>query len=281
MKNRQSISSFLVKGFFRMFGLTVVKYSTLEKLVNTKKLLVRNNEILEFVQYIQPTAIPSVLKLITFSKSQFQQDLFVLLTLQFKKGGYFVEFGGTNGVDMSNSWLLEKKFQWNGIVAEPGTQWQKDLQNNRECYVSQKCVWRESGKKLLFNESKGGGYSTIDSFSRHDRHFGERIKGKKYYVESISLTDLLVEAKAPTKIDYLSIDTEGSEYDILVCFDFEKWDVSIVSVEHNFTKNREKLKALMESKGFVRVLSDLSQVDDWYVKPELMPHVHNTFIVSR
>ena len=52
------------------------------------------------------------------SKAQLKQDLFVLATLNFKRNGYFVEFGATSGVDISNTCLLEFDFGWRGILAE-------------------------------------------------------------------------------------------------------------------------------------------------------------------
>ena len=51
------------------------------------------------------------------SKSQLKQDIFVLLETGFKRNGFFVEFGATNGIDLSNTYLLEKRFGWNGILA--------------------------------------------------------------------------------------------------------------------------------------------------------------------
>ena len=47
---------------------------------------------------------------IDISNSELKQDFFVLNTLNFKKGGYFVEFGSCNGLEFSNTLLLEKKF---------------------------------------------------------------------------------------------------------------------------------------------------------------------------
>ena len=40
-------------------------------------------------------------------------------------------------------------------------------------------------------------------------------------------------------IDYLSIDTEGSEYRILKAFNFERYTFRCITVEHNQTKNRD------------------------------------------
>ena len=50
-------------------------------------------------------------------------------------------------------------------------------------------------------------------------------KGKKYRIKTISLEDLLLKYNAPVVIDYLSMDTEGSEYEILSAFNFDKYKI--------------------------------------------------------
>ena len=78
--------------------------------------------------------------------------------------------------------------------------------------------------------------------------------------------DLLEKYNAPKYIDYLSIDTEGSEYEILKNFDFEKYVFKIITIEHNYTSMRDKIFTLLTSKGYKRKYENLSQFDDWYVK---------------
>lgn len=200
------------------------------------------------------------------SKSQFGQDIFVLLETSFKNGGYFVEFGAANGVDLSNTYLLEKRFGWKGILAEPARVWHEDLRRHRDAVVDHDCVWRESGQKLNFTMADQAGLSTISQFWECDHHHDRRESGVSYEVSTISLQDLLIRHNAPRKIDYLSIDTEGSEYEILRGFDFDAYDISIITCEHNFTNERVKIHELLTGKGYVRKFTGLSCCDDWYVK---------------
>ena len=82
---------------------------------------------------------------------------------------------------------------------------------------------------------------------------------------SISLLDLLKKFNAPKIIDYLSIDTEGSEYEILSNFDFQKYQFKVITCEHNHTSAREKIFMLLTSKSYERKFSSLSMCDDWYI----------------
>jgi FkbM family methyltransferase len=200
------------------------------------------------------------------SRSQLGQDLFVLTEAGFKTNGYFVEFGATNGVDGSNSWLLEKQFAWSGIVAEPARCWHGQLRMNRNCIIETDCVWRDSNSVLTFNETDSGEYSTIDSYSASDLHGQERATGKRYDVNTISLEDLLEKHGAPREIDYLSIDTEGSEYAILSDFNFDKYQFRVITCEHNFSPARDKVHDLLTRNGYFRKLRYASIFDGWYVR---------------
>jgi hypothetical protein len=81
------------------------------------------------------------------------------------------------------------------------------------------------------------------------------------------LQDLLVENNAPNLIDYFSIDTEGSEFDILNAFDFSKFTFKCITVEHNYHEVvRENIYQLLINNGYQRVLEHISAHDDWYTK---------------
>ena len=219
---------------------------------------------LSFIQNIDSKYRKNCLNNLSLSRSQFKQDLFVLSELNFKKNGFFVEFGSFDGLIGSNSYMLEKFFDWNGILAEPSIFCHEKLKKNRSVIIETKCVWKESGQEILFNEPLSYKQNaTINSFSDNNKELYK--EGKKYKVKTISLLDLLDINNAPKFIDYLSIDTEGSEYEILNAFDFQKYKFRVISCEHNFTPIRDKVYKLLINKGYKRKFTKISRVDDWYV----------------
>ena len=160
--------------------------------------------------------------------------------------------------------MLEDKFNWRGILAEPAKIFHNELIKNRKCHIETNLIWKNSKSKLLFHEDFAGGISTIKKFINYDEQI--RRKKKEYILETISLNDLLEKYNAPKIIDYLSIDTEGSEFDILYNFDFYKHKFRIITIEHNFNQNKNKIYKLLTKNGYVKKHSNLvSLVDDWYV----------------
>jgi FkbM family methyltransferase len=198
--------------------------------------------------------------------AQLFQDLLVLFLLDGKRDGYFVEFGAMDGITLSNTFLLESKYSWRGIAAEPARCWHQELRRNRTCSLDHRCVWSKSGEMLQFNETPEAELSTIDALSKSDFHAKRRNEGKRYTVETISLRDLLRAHDAPRSIDYLSIDTEGSEFAILESFLPSYYEVRIITVEHNYTDQRSRIHGLLTSRGYNRVFEELSAWDDWYIK---------------
>jgi FkbM family methyltransferase len=257
------------------FGVGITSAANLANLKQDQIELWKLRTFIEFQEKLAVTEFHTdeklrALKEFKHSKSQLQQDLFVLLSLKFKSDGFFVEFGATDGLNLSNTHLLEKNFGWKGILAEPARRWHSSLRRNRSAEIETKCIWKESAKVLQFNETEVGELSTLDSFSNQDMHAHSREIGVKYEVETISLFDLLVEYKAPKFIDYLSIDTEGSEFEILENFDFGAYTFGFISCEHNFTENRGKVFELLSQQGYERVFEHYSQFDDWFLHKSLV-----------
>lgn len=209
--------------------------------------------------------IESCIKRLGQSHAQLFQDIFVLHALNDKRDGYFVEFGATNGVSLSNTLLLEQSFGWTGIVAEPAAKWQDALKLNRSCAIDGRCVWSKSKEALRFREAPEAEFSSLAITSDRDRNAPTRRDSTEYLVQTVSLSDLLNEHEAPCTIDYLSIDVEGAELDILQAYDFSR-QFRVITVEHNFSAQRDPIHRLLTSKGYKRIFDSLSAWDDWYIK---------------
>ena len=225
-----------------------------------------------------PTELKNfILNNLESSQSQLQQELLVLYLIQGIKTGYideiklrqncterhfFVEFGATNGITLSNTYILEKYFNWSGILSEPAKCWHEELKNNRQSTIDNRCVWSKTGELLTFSESAIAEHSSIFGFSRLETDV--EIPIAEYKVETISLNDLLDFHNAPSKIDFISIDTEGSEYEILRAFDFFKFEVVFFAIETSH--NESKIKDLMLQNGYSQIYSSASGWDRWFIK---------------
>lgn len=223
----------------------------------------RASEFMKFASVFYPEE--QIIQTFLNSKSQFFQDIFVLEKLNYKKNGFFVEFGAGAGVDSSNTFQLEKHFNWTGILIEPFKSEYEKLKNNRDCILDSRCIYNKSGEKVIFNERVMGIDDEYQNSAGPKSYFDSKSE-----IETITLTDLLDEYHAPKIIDYISIDTEGSEFKILEVFNFEKYKFKIIQVEHAFTNDREKIFKLLSSKGYLRVFTSISKVDDWYINPSFI-----------
>jgi FkbM family methyltransferase len=199
------------------------------------------------------------------SKSQLGQDLWVLERSDHRRSGYFVEFGATDGVRLSNSWLLER-LGWRGLCAEPNPRFFEQLRQNRSCIVTDACVGPHTGERVEFVLAQEFGGFRQDMSS--DMHSATREAywadaSNRLVLETVSLDHLLRRHGAPRDIDYLSIDTEGSELAILRTFPLDQWNIRLITVEHNYTADREAIHTLLAAHGYRRTEA---QWDDWYEK---------------
>jgi len=252
-----------------LFGKKIVFLSEYDELLEQRYLLRRFTKIEEIAQESNDPELCRFL--VTHIKRSYSQELQDLLALYFsqKKVGYFVEFGATDGIELSNTYLLESEYGWEGILAEPAKTWHNALRSNRNCHISTECVYSASGEKLEFSEVENRTLSTISKYSDGDSHSIERLNQTRYEVDTITLLDLLNKFGAPEYIDFLSIDTEGSEFQILQNFPFHHFRFGFICIEHNFTDNERKLDELLSRNGYHRYLRHSSEFDGWYLHTDL------------
>jgi FkbM family methyltransferase len=209
------------------------------------------------------------------SHSQLQQDLIALFLFKDTSGSY-CEVGGGDGVTYSNSYLLEK-LGWRGLIVEPARANLTQIAKNRSCDVSKKAAWSVSDLNLKFVETKNLELSTLDKFKDSDSNSSDRISvSGEYFVKTTSLTDVFEEFEFPANFEYLSVDTEGSELEVLKGLDFEKFSPLLITIEHNFTSNREIVQQFLLALGYERICKDFSRHDDWYLHVSKYSSLHKS-----
>lgn len=208
--------------------------------------------------------------------SQLKQDVAALVVSNFKKHGFFVEFGACDGVHLSNTLLLETRYEWKGILSEPSIKFNSELARNRSATVDKRAVYSVSGQILNFKETDSQlDLSGLASSLPNDNHVKKRRNGTVYEVETVSLSDLLRDHAAPFEIDFLSIDTEGTEYEIIRNFNFQEYQINFITIEHNYIEDyRNKIQNYLEQNDFTRILTSMSEWDDWYISNKVKDKIY-------
>lgn len=193
------------------------------------------------------------------SYSQLNQDLNVISFFNNKNDMYFIDIGANNGITLSNTFLLEKQYNWKGICSEPLPRAFKQLIKCRNVICDNNAVFSKSGLSLEFSESNllSGITKFIDLYTRVR-------KGNQIIVKTITLQSLLDNYKAPKIIQYFSLDTEGTELEILKSVDFSKYTFLYINLEHNYVEpKRSEIRTLLLNNGYL--YKGENKFDDDYI----------------
>lgn len=197
------------------------------------------------------------------SYSQIGQDIEVVKYYKSKNNGFFVEIGASDGIKFSNTLLLEKKYNWKGICVEPIPKNYKLLCKNRPNSICcDKAVYNTTDMDVFFDIAD---YDLLSGISNNiDCHKKAVEKNKtQIMVKTITLNDLLDNYNAPLFIDYLSLDTEGSELEILKNVNFNKYKFGLIDVEHNYVEpRRTEIRKLLLSNNYIYIKEN--KFDDCY-----------------
>ncbi len=262
--------------FYKLINFSIANNIDIYALLQTALL---KNALVTEEQKLLSNFIKSVRDKSKIFKSQLLQDVFASFIVGDLFDKTFLEFGATDGISLSNSYMLEKNLGWTGVLAEPSPQWHAKLKNNRpNTKILTDCIWKSSGEKLDFFVSDIGVLSTLVDFKNNDLssmpdNTEARIKnGKVVEVETVSINEVMETNFNGNSPSYVSIDTEGSEYEILNSLDFEKYRPVVFTIEHNFTNLQKKIDAFIISKGYTRVFRELTSFDGWYVRTDAIKY---------
>jgi FkbM family methyltransferase len=153
------------------------------------------------------------------------------------------------------------------LLIEPCKKYKSILKENRpDSIIDSSAIVPKSYGQVLFYERINTGLSSLEEIK--DNSIDESAF-LPYYVDTTTLSEVLEKYQLPKEIDFLSIDVEGLEFEILASLDFSDIFIGVICVEHNFRDDREKIFSLLSREGFTRYSADISVVDDYYVNDKL------------
>lgn len=153
--------------------------------------------------------------------------------------GVCIEVGAYDGIGGSNTYHFEKK-GWRCLCIEPNPQaFEKCSQIRKECYNS--CIGKDDKENVEFTifhlDTGESAISSLEPDWRLIESHSHLIKTvSKCNVEVRSLNSLLDDLDYPTDIDFISIDTENTELDVLRGIDLNKYNVKLLVIENNFNE---------------------------------------------
>tara|TARA_B110001452_G_C15187750_1_gene412515 strand:- start:480 stop:1238 length:759 start_codon:yes stop_codon:yes gene_type:complete len=190
------------------------------------------------------------------------QDMRALWFVNCSRDGYYLDIGANDGESISNTYVMDVEFGWNGVCVEPfPTNFDR-----RSCSLYKDVVSDVSGHEVQFRHA--GSESDNDVFGGIDENLQTDIRhgrGELFNFTTMTATDLLKKAHAPTVIDFASIDTEGAEALVMQGFDLETYCVRFIAIEHNNDEpKRSDIRETAENHGHTYHGTDGN--DDFYTK---------------
>ncbi len=137
------------------------------------------------------------------------------------QNGFFIELGAMDGITFSNTLFFERELNWNGILIEPTSQYEKLIQNRPNCYNFNFAISEYEGNvEFVGNNALGGIKSTMS-----EGHFlGWKLNEESsYIVNSTKMSNILSEVnklRKINKVDLFSVDVEGGELEVLKTYDW-------------------------------------------------------------
>ena len=217
------------------------------------------NDWLRYIQIISffPDSIRlKMLDFALYSKSQIGQDIVAYGVSNCSKSGFFVEIGAADGKNNSNTISLEA-IGWSGLLVEPISHNVSAIKKLRTAPVYAGVVAKQAGE-IKFFEKKNSDLST----TLKPRFYQPSITS---VVPAITGNELFAHYDVPNDFDILSVDTEGSELDVLHTIDFSIYRPKFICVEHNYRPGNEAQDYLKQF-GYKQILKDQSLFDHWFVR---------------
>lgn len=176
------------------------------------------------------------------SYSQYNQDCYINSVFEGKTTGTYLDLGAFDGLHISNTLFFEQ-LGWEGMCVEPLPDAFAKLRENRKCECLEGCISALKDEYVEFCQIQGFNHMLSGIVKAYDPAHIHRINsGFQEYKDTYSIIKVrnyrFNEIIQPGLIDYLSLDTEGSELSILKSINWSVYKILSISVENNYGDNK-------------------------------------------
>lgn len=184
--------------------------------------------------------------------SQNGEDILLWHLFADQPSGIFVDIGAHNGLVLSNTLSFEQQ-GWTGLCVEAHPVYAKECAANRKAIVVHAAAGKEDKDGVVFYMTNMGHLSTLDkslegyfksAFKKHFTGF------KEVKVPLRTVTTMLDRCKFD-HIDFISIDVEGTELDVLQGLDLKRFKPRIILSEAMNQSLERKLIAYLTAQNYI------------------------------
>lgn len=203
--------------------------------------------------------------------AQFGEDRILDEIFGYRNFGTCVEVGANDGIADSMTYHFEL-LGWRCLLVEPIPELFRKIKENRNC-IAHNCAVSSKEEEVTFSMADGvSSMSTLKLSQDHKKNISKAGGKIKYIKVKTKTLDNVLDESCISNIDFISIDVEGYELEVLKGFSIENYHPRIVLIEDNSNATDPTIPAFMESKGYL--IFNRTGVNDWYAlerDQELLP----------
>ena len=190
-------------------------------------------------------------------RGQAQQDRFVTTIMKQKQNGFFVEIGSNHPIDINNSYLLEKTYNWKGIMIEYESEYLPSYKQHRPNSIH------------VIQDATTIDYKNL--FEAND--------------VPVQMDYLQIDLEVDNGSTIQTLETLNNEV-------LDTYTFATVTFEHDiyrgdFYNTRMRSRQILEERGYVCVFKDIHNkepryvYEDWYVHPSLVDMDYVNALMSK
>lgn len=192
--------------------------------------------------------------------SQFQQDYY-LYTRHFKmlkRMGVYVDIAANEPVGISNTYFFDRCLRWKGVCVEGNPTYFERIHRLRSCHLVPTCVGTKEGEFVEFGLNGGAGGVLGNSYKSMKRLIESNVTISTL-TERCTTMKTVLQRESIFEIDYLSLDVEGHELQVLKGFDWPNVKINVMTIEVSGTA-LQNIEDFLVPQGYTRHMAALPAV---------------------